>query len=170
MTGVATLALDAIALALCVGVLAGAIGAATARSLFSASMFVGASGALAAAALAAMGTGEASLAQALFGVGIAPVLLLASLLLSTRAAKPRRQGRPWLTIAMACAAAGALVWAIPDLGPPVLALPRARAGVFELSATAWLAVLVFVAAASAMALLGYGERGALQRLKLERDE
>lgn len=162
-------ATDVIALALCACVLAAAIGAATARSLFSLSMFAAAAGALAAAALVAMGAGEAALPQALFGVGLAPVVLLACLLLSTRAAKPRRQGRPWLTITAAAAAAGAVLWAAPELGVPA-STPIRDAARFDLPLTASLAALMFVAVAGAVALLAYGERGALQRVVLEHDE
>lgn len=163
-------AIDAIGVSLSLGVLASAIGAAAARSLFSVSMFVAVAGALAAAALVAVGAGEAALTQALFGVGVAPVVLLASLLLSTRAAKPRRDGRPWLTIIAAVAATAAVLWVLPELGPAPTAAPTRPGGAFDLGVTAWLAVLGFTAVAGAVALLGYGERGALQRARLERDE
>ncbi len=169
MGGTTSFAIDAIAVALCAGVLASAIGASTARSLFSVSMFVAVAGALAAAALVALGAGEAALMQALFGIGVAPVVLLAAMLLSARAAKPRRDGRPWLTIVAAVATAVAVLWILPEMGPPSSA-PTRTGGGFDLGVTAWLAVLVFVAVAGAVALLGYGERGALQRGPLERDE
>jgi|CXWL01.1.fsa_nt_gi hypothetical protein len=165
----AAIAIGLIGVALCACVFAAAIGAAMARSLFSLTMFVAAAGALAAAALVALGAGEAGLAQALFGLGLAPMVLLACLLLSTRAAKPRRHGMPWLTIAAALGAVGAAIWALPELGaipaPPIRAMAR-----FDLPLMASLAALVFVAVAGAASLLAYGERGALQRVALERDE
>lgn len=148
-----------LALALGVGVLTAALAAATARSLFSMCMHLAAAGALGAATLAALGAGDLGLGQALLLAGLAPVILLASMLLSTRAAKPRREGWPWLTIAAACAAAGAMLWASLELG--TAALTHAPTG--EPAVAAWLAPLVFVAVVSAVGLLGFAERGALQR-------
>jgi uncharacterized MnhB-related membrane protein len=156
--------LDVIALVLSACVLAAALGALTARSLFSMAMLVAAVGAMAAAALAAQGAVDAALAQAFVGAALAPFVILACLLLSTRATKPRRSGRPWLTMAGGVAVAAALIWLLPDISPRQF--PPAIAGDATMF---WLAPLMFVAVAAAAALLGYGERGALQR-PLERDE
>ncbi len=158
-------ALDLVALVLCAGVLAAALGALTARSLFSMTMFVSAAGAMTAGALATQGATDAALAQVFVGAALAPFIILACLLLSTRTTKPRRGGRPWVTIAGGAAVAAALFWLLPDIGS------AQRPPIVETDATIsfWLAPLLFVAVAAAAALLGYGERGALQRL-VERDE
>lgn len=156
-------ALDWLALALTVGVIAAAVGAAMARSLFAMCMYLAAAGALAAGALLAHGAAEAALGGALLSVGIAPFMLLAVLLLSARTEKPRRTGRPWYAIAAAFAVAGALLWTLPDLG--------VRPGAAALGATPiamWLAPLVFVGVAACFALLGFGERGAFEHAP-ERD-
>lgn len=157
--------LELVALALCAGVLAAALGALTARSLFSMAMFVAAAGAMAAAALAAQGAVDAALAQAFVGAALAPFVILACLLLSTRTTKPRRGGRPWLTMAGGAAVAAALIWLLPDISPRPTPLAMESHG----TTMFWLAPLMFVAVAVTAALLGYGERGALQRL-VERDE
>ena len=159
------IAFDLVALALCVGALVAAFGALTARSLFSMAMFVAACGAMAAGAIAAQGDADAALAQAFAGVAIAPFVILGCLLLSTRTTKARRRGRPWLTMAGGAAVVAALFWLLPDFGladaPPTIES--------NVAILFWLAPLMFVAIAAAAALLGYGERGALQRL-VERDE
>ena len=79
--------------------------------------------------------------------------------------KPRRGGRPWLTIAGGASLVGALIWLLPDIQP--VATPAS--GPDSSLIVFWLAPLMFVAAAVAAALLGYGERGALQR-SVEREE
>src|SRR5688572_19457257 len=150
-----------VALVLTFGVIASALGAAMARSLYTLCMHIAAAGALAAAALLAHGAGDAALTQVLFGAGVAPFLLLAVLLLSTRAAKPMRRGRPWLTIAAAGVAASAILWAIPDLGAPA---PVRIALAPDAPIAPWLAPLILVAGAACVALIGFGERGALARL------
>jgi hypothetical protein len=120
--------------------------------------------AVGAAATLAFGYGVAGVALALFGAALAPVLLLAGVLLSARAAKPQARGAPWLTLACGAAAAGAILWPAPELAAAARPL-SAIAG----SHTLWLAVLVFVAAAACAGLLGYGERGVLERRAGDRD-
>src|SRR4051812_9717881 len=88
-----------IALALALGVIGACIGAATSRSLYALTTYLAAAGAMAAGALLAQHASDAALGEALFGVGVAPFVTLAALLLSTRTAKPRRRGRPWITLA-----------------------------------------------------------------------
>lgn len=129
----------------------------TARSLFSASVGLAAVCACLAVALAALGHGAGALAMALFGAGLAPVLLLGGVLLTSRAARPRKRGAPWLSIATGAAAAVAILWAAPSLGVTDAMAP-ARS-----DALLVVAVLVFVAIAACAALLGYGERGVLGR-------
>lgn len=157
------LAVDWLALGFTFGVIAAALGAVTARSLFAMCMFIAAAGAMAAAALLARGAGDAGLGIALLLGGLTPFLLLAALLLSTRAAKPRRRGRPWITIAAACFAAGAVLWALPDLGAPA---PARIALTGASPITLWLTLLAFAGFAGCAGLLGFGERGALERLTL----
>jgi len=133
--------------------LAAATAALAARSLFGMSMALAATNACMSGALAALGYGDGAMAVALFGVALAPVLLLPSALLSSRAVKPRRRGAPWLSLAAGALAGAAMLWTAPSLdrdggavagdGEPGAALPA----------------LVFVAIAAAVALLGYGERG-----------
>jgi hypothetical protein len=132
--------------------LGAAVAVLTARSLVSACVSLAALCACAAAAVLALGYGDAALALALLGVGVAPVMLLAGVLLSSRAVKPRRA--PWLSIAAAAAAGAAMLSAAPELDcAKEIAAPR--------EPSAALAALVFVAVAAAVALLGYGERGVL---------
>jgi hypothetical protein len=132
------------------------IGVLTARSLFAMVMRLAALAAVGAAALLALGQGEAALTLALVGAGVAPTLLFGGILLSARAAKPRKH-KPWFSLIAVAVCAGALLWAARDLAvapPPVIG-----AGPVVL----WLGVLVLVSAAGCAALLGYGERGVLER-------
>lgn len=146
------------ALILMSAALACACGAATARSLFAMCMYLAAAAALTSATLLTLGAGAAALGVALFGVGLAPVMVLAALLLSARAVKPKRRGLAWITIAAAIAATGAMLWALPELSQ---ARPAPMVPQFNLSAL--LAFVLFPAIAAVVALLGYGERGALER-------
>jgi hypothetical protein len=129
-----------------------------ARSLFVMSVAVAAMSAVGAAAMLALGYGAAGVALALFGAALAPVLLLAGVLLSARAAKPPVRRTPWLTLACGVFAAGAILWSAPEFAAASRPL-YAPTGSHAL----WLAALVFVAAAACAGLLGYGERGVLER-------
>jgi hypothetical protein len=126
-----------------------------ARSLFSACVGLAALCACAAAALLALGYADGALALGLLGVAIAPVLLLGGVLLSSRSVKPRARRWPWLSIVAAALAGLAMIWAAPVIGveQPV---QEPAAGI-----SIALAALVFAAVAACVALLGYGERGAL---------
>lgn len=146
-----------VALALAVATLLVGFAALTARSLFVMCMYLAAAGALGAAAVLAIGAGDAALAVALFAAVWAPLLLLAGMLLSARAAKSVRRGLPWASLAAGAMAAGVVLVAAPELGQAPVSV--AYAG----GLGAWLAPLLFVAAAVCVGLLGYGERGALQR-------
>lgn len=133
-----------------------AFGALAARSAFAMIVFLAASAAMAAVALAAMGAGEAALGVALVGAAIAPFLLMGAVLLSARASK--RSAFPLLSAALGAAALLPIGWALADLrGAP--AVMDQAAGVSGL----WLALVVFVAAAACVGLLGFGERGVMQR-------
>ncbi len=137
--------------------LAAGLGVIMARSLFAMCMCLAAAGASAAAAAALLGAGEGALALALVAAAWAPLLLLAAMLLSARAAKPRRRGRPYLSIVAAAVSAGAILWAAPELEAPARSVHGAAA-----SLGVWPAMLLFVAGAACVGLLGYGERGVLQ--------
>jgi hypothetical protein len=78
------------------------------------------------------------------------------MLLSARAIKPLKRGRPWLSIAAASATALAMLWASRELGTVSHAAASATAPLGP-----WPAVLTLVAGAACVGLLGYGERGAL---------
>jgi len=157
---VSALALHWVALLLACATLAAAIATLTARSLFALCMHLAATGALAAATLLSLRAGDGALAAALVIAVWAPVLLLGAMLLSARAAK--RFPRPWTSLFAAALAGGAMLLALPDLGP---APPQmgAEAGAVGF----WLAPLLLVAAAACVGVLGYGERGALQRRERE---
>lgn len=126
-----------------------------ARSLFGLCVALAALSACAAGALLALGRADGAAGTAVLGVGIAPIVLLSAVLLSARAAKPRRRGAPWLSIGAAALAAAAMVWAAPTLDlAPQIAAPHEGAPLA-------LAALVFVGLATCVGLLGYGERGVL---------
>lgn len=155
-----------LALVLTVGAIAGALGAVTARSLYAMCVYLVVAGACAAASVLALGAADAALAQVLVGVAFTPVVLLAVMLLSARATKPRQGARPWWALLAAVATAAAVFWAMPELGPATPVVAAATEG----AVAPWLTALIFVAVASCVGLLGYGERGALQRVVQERDE
>lgn len=136
---------------------AAAAGVAAARTHFAICVFVAVMSVLVALALLCFGAGDAALAVALLGVGVAPVLLLGGVLLSTPAIRAKRRGAPWLVIFAVAATSVALIWATQDAMPPQTPLPA------PLGFGAWLAMLVLVAGFVCTGLLGYGERGALER-------
>lgn len=153
------LAFSWFAFALTLAALAAAFAALTARSLFALAMHVAAFGAIVAAALLNLGAGEAALGGALVVVVWTPLLLLGGMLLSARAAKQLGKGAPWGSIFAASLAAGAVLIAVPDLGEPAAPLQPASPSAIG----PWLAPLIVVTAAACVALLGFGERGALRR-------
>jgi hypothetical protein len=146
-----------LAVALVAGVAVIAAAMLSARTMFVMCVALAAMAALGAAALAALDAGEAAIALAAFGVGIAPVLMLSGVLLSARAAKRAKGGLPVISAIAIGAGVMMAVLVAPELGAaPQSLAPMAPGGV-------WLAVLVFVAAAGCAALLGYSERGVLER-------
>jgi hypothetical protein len=146
-----------LALVLGLAALVASVAALMARSLFAMCMCIAAAGALATGVLLALRAGDAGLVVALFSAAWAPILLLGTILLSVRSVKPMR-GAPWFSLAAAGAAGTAIMWVVPDLTP---AAAQASGG--EGAVGPWLAPLLLVAAAACVGLLGYGERGALQR-------
>ena len=146
-----------LAVLLTAGAMAIAIAVLSARSLFVMSIALSAMAGLAAGSLLALGGGDGALTLVLAGAGLAPILLLAGVLLSARAAKAQQHGVLWLCVgAVVLAMAGVIAIAPEVLRAPALA-PRADASV-----SVWLAGLMACVATAAVALLGYDERGALQ--------
>jgi hypothetical protein len=152
-------ALPWIALGLMAAAIVAAFGAILARSLFAMCMHLIAAGASVAAMALVLGAGESALAIVLFAAAWAPVLVLAAMLLSARAAKDMRRGWPWLSLAGAAAALCAIWWPLLQLGP----VADAHAAYAPAGFGFWLAPLLLVTAVACVGLLGYGERGALGR-------
>lgn len=146
--------LQILALAAATGALVVGVAALMARSLFAMCMYLAAFGALAACATLALGGGDAALAVALLAGVLAPVFVLAAIVLSARAARARR-GVPWLSFAAAALAAGAVFVVAPEIGDVPDVVAPAPSGVAY-----WLAPVMLAAAAACAAMLGYGERGA----------
>ncbi len=148
-----------LALALMGVSIASAIGALVARSLFVTAIHVVGAGIAAAAATALLRAGDGAVAFALVAAAWIPVLLLAAMLLSARSARAARGGLPWASLIGAVAAAIALWWPLLELrGAPVAASSDPIKAL-----SFWLAPVVFVAVASCLGALGYGDRGALAR-------
>jgi hypothetical protein len=142
--------------------IAAAIAVVNARSLFVMSLAIAATSAVAAATVLALRGGDAALALATFGVGLAPVILLAGVLLSARVTKTPARGVALLSaIGIACAVA-VILFIARDL-------PHARAQTFASGDAPglWLGALLFVVSIGCAALLGYGERGVLERPRHE---
>jgi hypothetical protein len=134
-----------------------AIAVVNSRSLFVMSVAIAATSALAAAAVLALRGGDGALAVAAFGVGLAPIILLAGVLLSARVTKAPARGVAMLS---AIGVAGAVIVVLHVAQD----LPNAHAqstGSGDPPGI-WLAALLFVVAIGCAALLGYGERGVLE--------
>jgi hypothetical protein len=151
-----------LSLALVAGVAAIAVAMLAARTMFVMCVALAAMAALGAAALAAMDAGEAGLALAAFGVGVAPVLMLSGVLLSARAAKRSARGLPLISVLAIGVGLLMAVLIAPDLGAAPRTIQPMAPGAL------WLVGLVFVTAGACAALLGYGERGVLERREPER--
>jgi hypothetical protein len=146
-----------LALVLALGATVVAAAMLRARSLLVMAVCLAAIAALVSGAVILLGGGDGALAIVVVGVGLAPFLILAGLLLSARTAKTPPRGALWLSaFAIVAGLAGAL-----SLGPE-LAVSPAPLGGGEIAGV-WLAVLVFAAGAGCAGLLGYGERGVLER-------
>lgn len=138
--------------------IATAIAVVNARSLFVMSVAVAATSAVAAAAVLALRGGDGALALAAFGVGLAPVILLAGVLLSARVTKTPARAVAVLSIVGITGAIAVVLLVAPELRD---AQPRPIGG--GDAADIWLAALLFVVAVGCAALLGYGERGVLEK-------
>ena len=147
----AALVLTGIALAL-------AVAALRARALFVASVYAGLVAAIASAALLANGAVLAAVALAIFGAAFLLVWVLGGMLLSANSVKATRRGAPWLTFLSAFATAGLILVVAPEL------VATRPAPITEpVGLPALLSALMFVAGISVIGLIGYGERGALER-------
>jgi hypothetical protein len=147
-----------LALALLSVAIAASFGAISARSLFVTAMHLVAAAVSVAAIVLLLGAGEGALGVALLAAAWAPVLLLAAMLLSTRAAKPAHVGSAlvgWLGAALTLPL---VWWPLSELGAQAQSALPAMVGM-----SFWLAPLLLVLAAVCLALLGYGERGAMAR-------
>lgn len=134
-----------------------AVAALSARSLFVMSVALSATAGLSAGALLALNGEDSALNLVVAGAALAPVILLAGVLLSARAAKAQHRGVLWVSMA-------AIVLAVAAVGAVAPELSRASAPLRHVDASAniWLAALMVVAATAAAALLGYDERGVLE--------
>jgi hypothetical protein len=131
-------------------------GALATRAMFVMCVRLAASAALATAALLAFNAAPGALGLALVGAALGPVLLLAGVSLSAQTSKLRVS--LWFTAAPAAFIVAAIIWiAAGELGAPAPAMVATPVSGL------WLAALAFVAAAACAALLGYGERGVLER-------
>ncbi|MGD9982050.1 MAG: hypothetical protein AB7H66_15215 [Hyphomonadaceae bacterium] len=147
-----------LACALLAVAMAAAFGAISARSLFVTAMHLVAAGVSVAAIVLLLGAGEGALGVALLAAAWAPVLLLGAVLLSARAAKPAYPGATLLGWLGAALAAPLLWWPLGELSgrPPSASAAAVGAGF-------WLAPLLLVVSLACLALLGYGERGAMTK-------
>lgn len=134
-----------------------AFAALRARSLMAMLLQLAGAGALGAALIAISAAADGGLAAALVFALLGPVLLMASMLLTAPTASRART--PWLTLAAASGLGVTLVASMFDLGPRVAG--EVFPGGFG-AASFWIAPLIAAAALSSLALLGFGERGALR--------
>jgi hypothetical protein len=155
---------SSVTLALLVALLANAASAALARSLFAMVVFLFVSALLAGITLLTLGYSGPALELVLIGAGLAPPLLLGTMLLSARAAKMRARPWPWLSVAAAGGAGMAMLAPVVPLGAnaPAIVAPLAEHA-------PWLSALMFAAAITGLGLLGFGERGAIEPHVIERD-
>jgi hypothetical protein len=137
--------------------LALAVAALRARTLFVGGVCASLVAATACAAVLAHGAVLAAVALALTGAALLLVWVLGGVLLSATSVKARR-GAPWLTLLMAFVT-GALVIAVA----PELAVTRSPRIAEPLGLPALLSILMLTAGLSVIGLIGYGERGALER-------
>lgn len=148
---------QSLALLLLVAALISALAALRARSLMAMLLQLAGAGALGAALIAISAAPDGGLAAALVFAALGPVLLMASMLLTAPTASKART--PWLTLAAASALGVTLCASMLDLGPRIAA--DAFAANFD-AASFWAAPVIAAAALSSLALLGFGERGALR--------
>jgi hypothetical protein len=131
------------------------IGAGMARTHFVSVLYLAAAMMLAAMAMLAFGADQAAVALAIAGIAWVPLFLFGGVLLSGKAVRSRARGR-WLVTAVAIMSGAVVAWAARDSLPETaLAAPQGF-GV-------WLAPLILAPTIVCIGLLGFGERGALER-------
>jgi len=151
IVGIVTVVLSGVLLALAMTALA-------ARALFVAVASSALMGAVAGLALLANGAVLPAISLVVLGVALFPALLLGGMLLSTNAAKDSRRRARWLTMFAALATTAVIAAVTPELvATRSVSFPE-PAGL-----PALLAAVMFVAGVSVIGLIGYGERGALER-------
>lgn len=150
-----------LSIGLAIGALVAAVAMLRSRSLFVMAVSLAAALALGSAALVLLNGGDGALAMAVVGVGLAPFVLMSGLLLGGRTAKPAPR---WAVVfGVAAAAAGGMVGVL--IAPELSAAPRASAGSVD---GLMIGALIVVASAACAGLLGYGERGVLERRGTDR--
>jgi multicomponent Na+:H+ antiporter subunit B len=162
-----------------------AVFALRARSLFAMTAMLATMALVLAGAMLALDAPDPALVAALVGVGIVAPLFLGAVSLTAKTAAPRKPG--WLAAAVTAALAGLVLWAcadVPEIGAKSLTA-GAGAGVIYVNralgesglANAVMAVsanyraidsilavcVLFVASLGAYGVLGFGERSALRR-------
>jgi hypothetical protein len=145
---------DGLVFVLLLAALVMACGALAARSLVVMVLCCMVAAAIAGLILLAASADLAGLAMVCAGVAFFPMLLFVGLSLSVSSIKARKQ-RPWLTFVAACA----LVCLVFPIAPELVA-GAARTGEPAVSAPL-LGAMAFVTVSAVVALVGYGERGAL---------
>ncbi len=149
--------IQSLALLLLVAALISALAALRALSLMAMLLQLAGAGALGAALIAISAAPDAGLVTALVFAVLGPVLLMASMVLTAPTASKART--PWLTLAAASVLGVTLIASTLDFGP------RSAAAAFVTNfdaASFWAAPVIAAAALSSLALLGFGERGALR--------
>ncbi len=140
-----------------VGALAALLGLVLNRSLLAVHACLIALTAFCAIGLAAFARSGAAIALGALGVGLAPVIALNVLSLTSRSAERRAGAGSWFVIGLLSLAGLGAVAAIAGVD---LDVAGATPAAFSSQAAAWIAVLVGGAAMSAFGLLAHGERGA----------
>ncbi|MBI3440129.1 MAG: hypothetical protein HY054_16010 [Proteobacteria bacterium] len=151
-------ALAAAVLLLNVIALGVAVAALRTRALFVAGVCVSLLTTAVCAALLISGAVVAAIALTACGAALLPVWSLGGALLSGNAVKAGRRRVSWLALGAVVGAIGLVAAVVPDL-----TVSHARVVAEPQGLPVLLSALMFVAALSAVALIGYGERGALDR-------
>ena len=128
------------------------------RALFVASVTCGLMAAIGALVLLANGAVLPAIGLIAFGAMLFPAWLLGGMLLSANAVKENRRRGGWLAQVAALVTAAVIVAATPELAATHGVVHADPAGL-----PALLATVMFVAGVSVIGLIGYGERGALDR-------
>jgi NADH:ubiquinone oxidoreductase subunit 6 (subunit J) len=148
---------DIATLALCALAIVPAVAAIAARTLFASIASLAAASAIIAAALFFAGAPLAGLVAALSFVALCPVVLLGAVLLTARSSKRGRSLTQWLGVL-----AASLVAVVVMIGVDLGDLGDARPVNGDPSMLGWVGLVLFASAVGCVALLGFGEAGALE--------